>query len=81
MPRTIVTNHPRSIRRIAIDGHFLDEVRTQLHADPNAKSLTYVSAPIEKSRKRGMASSEGWLRLSAMRWSVDKFPERSMGRC
>jgi hypothetical protein len=48
MPRTIVTNHPRSIRRIAINGHFLDEVRTQLHADPNAKSLTYVSAPIER---------------------------------
>jgi tetratricopeptide (TPR) repeat protein len=48
MPTTIVTNHPRSIRRIAINGHFLDEVRTQLHAEPNAKSLTYVSAPIER---------------------------------
>jgi tetratricopeptide (TPR) repeat protein len=48
MPRAIVTHHPRSIRRIAINGHFLDEVRTQLHADPNAKSLSYVSAPVER---------------------------------
>jgi len=38
------------IRRIAIDGHFLDAVQTRLQSDPKAKSLSYVSAPVEQHR-------------------------------
>jgi tetratricopeptide (TPR) repeat protein len=54
-PKT--TNNARSVRRIAIDGHFLDEVQTRLHADATAKSVTYVSAPIE--RHQAMEDEEG----------------------
>jgi hypothetical protein len=42
------TTHLRSIRRIAIDGHFLDEVRTRVHSDASSKSLTLASAPVER---------------------------------
>src|SRR5216684_9357600 len=48
MPKTKTTSHFRSIRRVAIDGHFLDEVQTRLHADASSKSLTYTSAPVER---------------------------------
>jgi tetratricopeptide (TPR) repeat protein len=37
-----------SIRRIAIDGHFLDEARTRLHSEAGSKSLSYLSAPVER---------------------------------
>jgi hypothetical protein len=37
-----------SIRRIAIDGHFLDEVQTRLHSEAGGKSLSYLSAPVER---------------------------------
>jgi hypothetical protein len=37
-----------SIRRIAIDGHFLDEVQTRLHSEPGGESLSYSSAPLER---------------------------------
>jgi len=47
MSKTNMTRQSRSIRRIAIDGHFLDEIQTRLHTDETATSLSYVSAPIE----------------------------------
>jgi len=37
-----------SIRRIAIDGHFLNEVQTRLDSGVGSKSLSYLSAPIER---------------------------------
>jgi hypothetical protein len=40
---------PSSIRRIAIDGRFLDDVRTRIHSR-DSKSLTYLSAPVERHR-------------------------------
>ena len=36
------------IQRIAINGHFLDEVRTQLHTDIYGNTLSYQSAPVEQ---------------------------------
>jgi tetratricopeptide (TPR) repeat protein len=57
MPKLKTTHNARSVRRIAIDGHFLDEIRTRLHADASAKSLTYVSAPIE--RHQAIEDEEG----------------------
>jgi tetratricopeptide (TPR) repeat protein len=48
MPRANTTRPSRGNRRIAIDGHFLDEIQTRLYADENTNSLTYVSAPIEQ---------------------------------
>jgi hypothetical protein len=57
MPKLTTTHNARSVRRIAIDGHFLDEIRTRLHADASAKSLTYASAPIE--RHQAIEDEEG----------------------
>jgi tetratricopeptide (TPR) repeat protein len=48
MPKTNTTSRSRSFRRIGIDGHFLDEVRTRLHTGEEVKSVSYVSAPIEQ---------------------------------
>lgn len=48
MPKANTTNPARSICRIAIDGHFLDEVQTRLQTDARSKSLSYVSAPVEQ---------------------------------
>ena len=39
MPKANTTRPARSIRRIAIDGHFLDEIQTRLHTDEHAKSV------------------------------------------
>jgi hypothetical protein len=48
----------RSIRRIAIDGHFLDEVRTRLHTDVGSKSLSYLSGlSSDTTRPRTRAAS------------------------
>jgi hypothetical protein len=38
MPTLKTPNHAPGVRRIAIDGHFLDEIRTRLHAAASAKS-------------------------------------------
>jgi tetratricopeptide (TPR) repeat protein len=48
MPKLKSPGQSWNIRRIAIDGHFLDEVRTRRHTDASSKSLTYVSAPVEQ---------------------------------
>jgi len=48
MPKAIANANSSSIRRIAIDGHFLDEVQTRLHSDVGSKSLSYLSAPVER---------------------------------
>jgi hypothetical protein len=48
MTKANTTRRSRFIRRIAIDGHFLDEIQTRLHTDGAAKSLSHVSAPIER---------------------------------
>jgi hypothetical protein len=37
-----------NIRRVAIDGHFLDDVQTRLHSEMDGKSISYVSAPVER---------------------------------
>ena len=47
MPKASSSSHHGGIRRIAIDGHFLDEVHTRLHSEGIAKTLSYVSAPVE----------------------------------
>jgi tetratricopeptide (TPR) repeat protein len=39
-----------SIRRVAIDGHFLDYVQTRLHSERGSGSLSYLSAPVERHR-------------------------------
>ena len=49
MPKTNITNHSRGIRRVAIDGHFLDDVQIRLHSDESSKSLSYSSAPVDFS--------------------------------
>jgi hypothetical protein len=36
------------IRRVAIDGHFLDEAQTRLHSEQDSKSISYVSSPVER---------------------------------
>jgi tetratricopeptide (TPR) repeat protein len=48
MPKPKTTNNARSVRRIAIDGHFLDEIRTRLQTPASSKSLTYTAAPVER---------------------------------
>ena len=48
MPKADANANSSSIRRIAIDGHFLDEVQTRLHSDVGSKSLSYLSAPVER---------------------------------
>jgi hypothetical protein len=45
-PKT--TNNARSVRRIAIDGHFLDQIQTRLQTPGSSKSLTYTAAPAER---------------------------------
>jgi hypothetical protein len=57
MPKLKTTNNAPGLRRIAIDGHFLDEIRTRLHTAASAKSLTYVSAPVE--RHQAIEDQEG----------------------
>jgi tetratricopeptide (TPR) repeat protein len=57
MPKLKTTHHARSVRRIAIDGKYLDEIQTRLHAEASTQSLTYVSAPIE--RHQAMEDEEG----------------------
>src|SRR5208283_282200 len=48
MPKPKTTNNARSVRRIAIDGHFLDEIQTRLQTPASSKSLTYTAAPVER---------------------------------
>jgi tetratricopeptide (TPR) repeat protein len=48
MPKANTNANSRSIRRIAVDGHFLDDVRTGLHSDVGSKSLSYLSGPVER---------------------------------
>jgi hypothetical protein len=48
MPKPKTTNNARSVRRIAIDGHFLDEIQTRLQTPASSKSLTYPAAPVER---------------------------------
>jgi hypothetical protein len=48
MPKTTTSSATRNVRRIAIDGHFLDEVQTRLHADPSTQSASAISAPVER---------------------------------
>lgn len=48
MPKADTKNNSRSIRRIAIDGYFLDDVQTRLHSDAGSTSLSYLSAPVER---------------------------------
>jgi len=48
MPKPKPTDHTRSVRRIAIDGHFLDEIQTRLQTPASSKSLTYTAAPVER---------------------------------
>lgn len=54
-----------SVQRIAIDGHFLDDAHTQLHAPVGSKSVSHVSAPAE--RHQAMVDGEGvTLKLPAL---------------
>ena len=48
MPKSKSTNHARGVRRIAIDGHFLDEIQTRLQTPESSKSLIYTAAPVER---------------------------------
>jgi tetratricopeptide (TPR) repeat protein len=48
MPKTNTTRHARGIRRVAIDGQFLDEVQTRLQTDAGNKYVSYMSAPVEQ---------------------------------
>ena len=48
MPKTNTNANSRSARRIAVDGHFLDGVRTRVHSDVGSKSLSYLSGPVER---------------------------------
>jgi tetratricopeptide (TPR) repeat protein len=48
MQKASTAGRARSIRRVAIDGHFLDEIRTRLHTDGAAKSVSFVTAPVEQ---------------------------------
>jgi tetratricopeptide (TPR) repeat protein len=48
MPKADTKTNSRSIRRIAIDGHFLDDVQTRLHSNAGSKSVSYLSAPVER---------------------------------
>lgn len=48
MPKANTIRPSRSIRRIALDGHFLDEIRTRLHTDATSKSISSISAPVEQ---------------------------------
>jgi tetratricopeptide (TPR) repeat protein len=65
MPKTHITSHSRRIRRVAIDGHFLDDVQIRLHSDESSKSLSYSSAPVE--RHHATEDEEGiTLRLLAL---------------
>jgi hypothetical protein len=48
MPKANTNANSRSIRHIAIDWHFIDDVRTRLHSDAGSKSLSYLSAPVER---------------------------------
>ena len=48
MPKSTTSRPVRSVRRIAIAGHFLDEVRTRLQTDPNVQSVSAISAPVEQ---------------------------------
>jgi hypothetical protein len=50
MPKINTRADSRNIRRVAIDGHFLDEFQTRLHSDASSKSRSYVSAPAERHR-------------------------------
>lgn len=43
-----VSTRHSTIRRIAIGGRFLDEIRTRLDAAPGSKSLTFTAAPVER---------------------------------
>jgi hypothetical protein len=45
-----MTNTARGVRRIVIDGHFLDEVRSRLQTPARSKSLTYTAATVEAIR-------------------------------
>src|SRR5271168_4152789 len=47
MPKPKTANNARSIRRIAIDGYFLDEIQTRLQTPASSQSLTYMAAPVE----------------------------------
>jgi hypothetical protein len=40
--------NPSIIRRVAINGHFLDEIRTRLHSGAGSGTLSYLSAPVER---------------------------------
>jgi tetratricopeptide (TPR) repeat protein len=48
MRKTNVISPSRHIRRVAIDGHFLDEIQTRLNTDETARSVSFISAPIEQ---------------------------------
>ena len=48
MPKPKTTNDARSVRCIAIDGHFLDEIQTRLQTPASSNSPAYTAAPIER---------------------------------
>jgi Tetratricopeptide repeat len=48
MPKLKMTDNVRGVCRIAIDGYFLDEIRTRLQTPAGSKSMTYTSAPVER---------------------------------
>lgn len=52
MPKIKTTNPARNLRRIAINGHFLDEVRTRLNTDEGGKFVSYIAAPVEQHEAR-----------------------------
>jgi hypothetical protein len=47
MPKSRAKGNRHGIRRIAIDGHFLNEIQTSLHA-PSGRSVVYTSAAPER---------------------------------
>lgn len=47
----------RGVRRIAIDGYSLDEIQTRLEQRPDAGSVAYTSAPVE--RHQALEDEEG----------------------
>lgn len=50
MAKTNAKINSRSIRRVAIDRHFLDHVQIRLHSEASSKSISDSSAPVERHR-------------------------------
>jgi tetratricopeptide (TPR) repeat protein len=57
MPKGRDAGKPRGVQRVAIDGHFLDEVQTRLETGRTGTSVTYTSAPVE--RHQAIEDEEG----------------------